>query len=242
MRRSLTALTLLLLVLSRGSAQPFERDSAEEEKGTYLGVLISPVPEVLYDQMPELPRNQGVVVSHVLPGSPAAQAGLLRHDILLRYNDDPIRDCEHFARLIRAGRAGQRIKLELLRAGRKQSAEAVLALGPVLKIAQSNRALKGAVAEAPAGRAKGGSPPSVSVAATPLDGGRVRVTIEYYQDGTGKRRTVNCEGTPDEIDQEVQKLPSRVQTLAQKALERFRALGFQQAERKVEAASPSKSQ
>ncbi len=242
MRRSLAALALLLLCLPRGTAQPVERVPSEEEKGTYLGVLISPVPQVLYDQVPELPRDQGVVVSHILPGSPAAQAGLMRHDILLRYNDDPIRDCEHFAQLIRAGRAGQRVKLELLRAGRKQSAEAVLALGPVLKIAHANRALKDAVAEVPPGRAKAGGPPSVSVAATPLDGGRVRVTIEYYQDGTGKMRTLNCEGTPDEIDQDVQKLPPRVQTLAQKALDRFRALDLLQAERKVEATTPPKSQ
>src|SRR5579884_500198 len=105
MTRCLVALALVLLALPRGWAQPVERVPSEEEKGTYLGVLISPVPEVLYDQMPELPRGQGVVVSHVLPDSPAAQAGLLRHDILLRYNDDAIRDCEHFARLIRAGRA-----------------------------------------------------------------------------------------------------------------------------------------
>ncbi|HJT78425.1 MAG TPA: PDZ domain-containing protein [Gemmataceae bacterium] len=242
MTRCLVALALVLLALPHGWAQPAERVPAEEEKGTYLGVLISPVPEVLYDQMPELPRGQGVVVSHVLPDSPAAQAGLLRHDILLRYNDDAIRDCEHFARLIRAGRAGQRIKLELLRTGRKQSAEVVLALGPVLKIAQPNRSMNGAVAEVAPGRAKAGSPPSVSVAATPLDGGRLRVAIEYYQDGTGKLRTVNCEGTLDEIDQDVKKLPHRVQTMAQKALTRFRALDLQQAEHKVEAAAPSKSQ
>ena len=237
MRQSLLALVAaLLLLLPATRAQPSDSD---EEKGTYLGVLISPVPEVLYDQVPDLPRNQGVMVTHVLPESPAAQAGLRRHDVLLEYNDDKIRDCEHFARLIRADRADNKVKLGLVRAGRKETVEVTLALGPVLKIVQTNRAASRDVAEVPRGTAKLGGPPSVSVAATPLEGGKLRVTIEYYQDGTGRLRTVTCEGTPADIAAEVQKLPARVKGLADVALDRIRARVYQENE-KVEAAPTSK--
>jgi hypothetical protein len=233
MRQSLLALTAALVVLLPAArAQP--DDDPGEERGTYLGALISPVPEVLYDQVPDLPRGQGVMVTHVLPESPASQAGLRRHDVLLEYNDDKVRDCEHFARLIRADRPDRKVKLGLLRAGRKESVEATLALGPVLKIVQS-RAGGREVAEVPRGTAKSGGPPSVSVAATPLEGGKMRVTIEYYQDGTGRLRTLTCEGTPADIALEVQKLPARVKNLADVALDRIRSRVYQENERKAEA-------
>jgi hypothetical protein len=229
MSRYLVALSAALaLTLHAPAAQG--PDPAREEKGTFLGVLIGPVPEVLYDQLPELPPGQGVVVAHVLPESPAARAGLHRHDILLRYNDEPIRDGEHFARLIRADQPEHKVKLALLRGGKRESVEATLALGPVLKIAEAGRD-----GEVKRGMAKGGRPPSVSVAATPLDGGKLRVTVEYYQDGTGRLRTVTFEGTLAEIGREVQKLPSRVQGLANVALRRIRALEFEPKDQTAEA-------
>jgi membrane-associated protease RseP (regulator of RpoE activity) len=240
-RRSLAVVMILILAASGGQAQTVAPPS--EEKGTYLGVLISPVPEVLYDQLPELPRDQGVVVAHVLPDSPAAVAGLRRHDILLVYGDEKVRDCEHFGRLIRDDKPDRKVKLELVRAGRRLSAEATLTLGPVLKIAQANRSGSGGNSDVVPGRAKGGSSPSVSVAATPLDGGKVKVTIEYYVEGTGRLRTLNCEGTPTEIDAEVQGLPTKVKDLALVALQRIRDLEIQQKDQKTPAASsPSRRQ
>src|SRR3954451_22729392 len=85
------------------------------DKGTFLGALFSPVPEALYDQLPQLPRHRGVLVTCVLPESPAAQADLRRHDVLLRYDRRPIRDCEHLARLIQGDRPERKIELVLLR-------------------------------------------------------------------------------------------------------------------------------
>jgi hypothetical protein len=234
MRRYLLALLAAwCFLLTTGRAQPPE---PSEEKGTFLGVLISPVPEVLYDQLPDLPRGQGVVVSHVLPESPASQAGLRRHDLLLLYNEEKIRDCEHFAQLIRADRTNHKVRLGLLRGGKRETVEVTLALGPVLRIAQANRGGVKDSAEVPRGTAKGGTSPSVSVAATPLDGGKMRLTIEYYPEGSGRLRTVTCEGTPAEIAEGVQKLPARVQGLANIALDRMRALEFQPRDHKVEAA------
>src|SRR4051812_26021812 len=107
MTRFVLALTLSLLV----TQVAVRAQSTTDDKGTYLGVLISPVPEILYDQVPDLPRGQGVVVTHVLPDSPATRAGLRRHDVLLEYNASKIRDCEHFARLIQADRQNDKVKL-----------------------------------------------------------------------------------------------------------------------------------
>jgi membrane-associated protease RseP (regulator of RpoE activity) len=205
--------------------QPGTSANSGEEKGTYLGVLISPVPDVVYDQVKDLPAGQGVLVTHVLPDSPAAQAMLRRNDILLQYDDDKIRDCEHFARLISADKPDRKVKLVVLRGGERLTVEAKLSLGVVLKVAQANKPdPKDAHNDGPRGTAKAGSPPSVSVAATPLEGGKMKVTVEYYQDGTGRLITVPYEGTLDEIETKVQALPARILPRAQAALQRIRAL------------------
>ncbi len=236
MFRTLTALlTLVLLALPAAAAQRSE-PPAGEDKGTFLGVLFSAVPEIVYDQLPDLPPECGVAVTHVLPDSPAAQAKLRRHDILLQYNAEKIRDCEHFALLIKSSKPGQKVKLVLMRGGKETTAEVTLALGPVLKIAQAARSTQN---EVPRAFAKSNGPASVGVSAQPLGGGNMKVTIEYYQEGTGRLRTLTCSGTPAEIDSEVQKLPPRVQNLARVAIERIRALDFQKGATTKPAAAPN---
>src|SRR5438309_7145872 len=153
-----------------------QQPDPSEEKGTYLGVLFSPVPDVLYDQVPELPRGQGVVVTHVLPDSPAAQAKLQRHDIVLQYDDEKVRDCEHFARLIRADKPERKLKLIILRAGKQLTIETTLATGPVLRIGKLSPTgtTKETSDTIPKGTAKPGAPNSVSVTALPLGEGKLK--------------------------------------------------------------------
>lgn len=200
-----------------------------EEKGTYLGVLFCPVPEVLHDHLPNLPRNQGVLITHVLPDSPGAQAELRRHDVLLQYQDERIRDCEHLARLIQNDQPNQKIKLSLLRTGREMTIDVILGLGPVLRIASGEKGTAPKASDIPKGTSKPGVPPAVSVSATPLEMGKMKVAIEYYQDGTGRLKTLTCEGTDSDIDTEIQKLPEKERGLVQAALQRIRRLNVQNA-------------
>jgi membrane-associated protease RseP (regulator of RpoE activity) len=232
---SATVLLLFVFPLVRGQSPLVE--PPDEEKGTYLGVLITPIPEAVHAQLPDLPRGQGVMVNHVLPDSPAAQAGLRRYDLLLTYDGEKITDGEHFARLIRAGKPDQKVKLVVLRGGKRMTVEVVLTLGPVLKIAQGNKPAGKDNSEAPAGTAKTSPPPTVSVAAVPLDGNRLKVTIEYYQDGTGRLRSFDCAGTPAEIDSQIKTLPAQVHKLAQVALQRIRDLELQKQDQPVRPAT-----
>jgi hypothetical protein len=206
-------------------SQPVVPAPPSEEKGTYLGVLLAPVPDLLYDQLPQLARGHGVVIAHVLPESPASRASLRRNDLLLGYDEEKIRDCEHLARLIRDDRAGRKVRLTLLRSGKETTAEATLALGPVLRVAEASRARTESDA-VPRGIAKPANPAAVTIAATPLGNNGIKVTIEYYQDGTGPLRTVTCSGTPEEIDEQIQKLPARVQEMARVGVRRLRDLAI----------------
>ena len=78
MKRCAGLLLLLLLAAPFVGARQNETAPAEE-KGTYLGVLFCPIPDALLDHLPQLPREGGVMVTHVLPRSPADKAGLRRH-------------------------------------------------------------------------------------------------------------------------------------------------------------------
>jgi hypothetical protein len=212
----------------------------KDEKGTYLGILLAPVPEVLYDQLPSLQHGQGVVITHVLPNSPAKKAGIERHDILLKYGDEKITGCEQCARLIQADKKDRKLALTLLRSGAEKKVDVVLGEGPVLLIGEVKKA---ETSEPPDFRGEGkiAKPASVSVTATPLGSGNIKVTFEFYQEGTGRLKSVSCSGTPKDIEEEAKKvLPSRVQGLAKKALERIQELDLQNSVTPAQPPTPEK--
>jgi hypothetical protein len=222
MTRHGVALTLWLTLAALLPAQaPRTAEAARtQEQGTYLGALFSPVSKA--------PRQQGVLITHVLPDSPAANADLRRHDVLVQYGAEKISDCQQLARLIQKDRPGRKVQLLVLRDNRETPVEVTLGLGPAIKIAPTSRAGP-RDADVPRGIAKPGAPPPVSVAATPLEHGKMKVTIEYYQNDTGKFRTITCEGASAEIDSAVEKLPERERNLARIALERIRELNSKKA-------------
>lgn len=231
-----------LIAASPALAQTTTAPAAErDDKGTYLGILLAPVPEVLYDQLPNLARGQGVVITHILPNSPAKKSGIERHDILLKYGDEKITGCEQCARLIQSDKKNRKLDLTLLRSGKEKKVEVVLAEGPVLLIGEVKKA---EVKEPIDSRSevKQAKPASVSVTATPLGSGNIKVTFEFYQEGTGRLKSISCSGTPKDIEEEAKKvLPSRVQGLAKKALERIQELDLQNAVTPTQApANPDK--
>jgi hypothetical protein len=193
--------------------------STGDDKGTYLGILFAPVPEILYDQLPQLPRERGVVIGHVLPDSPAAKAGLRHNDILLQYDDEKVRDCEQVARLIRDDKPERKVRLTYLRGGKEETADVTLARGPALRIAAKNG---DGSDDAPRGTAKLAGPDDVAIAATPLGGNRMKVTVDYYDKEARRSRSFPCSGTPEEIDNQLLKLPENVQKLVKSALRRLR--------------------
>jgi len=221
MLRCLLSLTLLLVGPSLAwSQREASADTSADDKGTYLGVLFAPVPDVVYAQLPQLERARGVVVSYVLPDSPAAKAGLRRNDILLQYDDHKVRDCEQLALLIRDDTPNRSVRLKYLRAGKEETAEATLIKGPILRIAQKGA---GNADSEPRGTVKAGNPDAVDIAATPLGGDRMKLSIDYFDAKSGRYRTFLCTGTLDEIEKQLADLPDQeVQKLVKTALKRLR--------------------
>ena len=149
-----------------------------DDKGTYMGVLFSRIPEKQAKKLPEGHRDHGVAVTQVIPGSPAAKVDLRRGDALLKYNDTSIRDCEHFAHLIQNSKPGDKVKLRVLRGDQDLTVEVTLTVGPKLTIANP-RGAGADKSEVPRAVAKPAGPMPVSVAVAPLEDGKMKVIVEY---------------------------------------------------------------
>lgn len=104
--------------------EPVVLDSFVAERG-YLGVnLLELTPELrLHFGAPE---SVGVMISAVEPDSPAHTAGIQAGDVLLSLDGETIDSSHRAARLIGAGKEGDRIELELLRDGRAETLSATL--------------------------------------------------------------------------------------------------------------------
>jgi membrane-associated protease RseP (regulator of RpoE activity) len=212
----------LLLALAPITA-PAADNPEKDGKGAFLGVLFGPrldkpaAPDTTgktTSGAKPSPKTvmKGVVVTHVLPDSPAALAKLRRGDILLEYDGKSIRDGDHLAQLIRDDKPDRKVQLVFQRGASTRTVETKLVLGPSLKLANERRDSE---------EAKKPDKNSVSVWATPLESGRMKVTIEYYS--TGKLQSYSCDTVAD-LTRTVQKLPERERNLVRIALQRLRSL------------------
>jgi membrane-associated protease RseP (regulator of RpoE activity) len=108
------------------------------EKGNYLGVTTSPVPAVLRDQL-RLRPGLGLVVDFVRPDSPAAAAGLRQNDILEKIDDQLLVSNQQLAILVRMHKAGDEVKLSVIREAKPQSITVTLTEADVVPLEQLSR-------------------------------------------------------------------------------------------------------
>lgn len=88
----------------------------------YVGVITQPPPPVLGAQL-GLKEGFGLVVVDVLPDSPAAKAGLKRHDVVTKFNDQQLVDAGQFATLVRAAGKDTDATLTLVRTAKEQTVQ-----------------------------------------------------------------------------------------------------------------------
>ncbi|NBO37771.1 PDZ domain-containing protein [bacterium] len=81
----------------------------------------------------------GLLVTHVVEGSPADTAGLHASDIVLALNENPIADVREFGTLVRKLTPGARAVVQLLRDGKKVKLEVMIGRMPKEFIVGRNR-------------------------------------------------------------------------------------------------------
>ena len=77
-----------------------------------------------------LPTEQGVIVSDVIPGGPAEEAGLKIQDVLLSLDDKPVGSLPIFGLYLLMLREGDRVKIDFLRGAQKMQVEIRVAQRP----------------------------------------------------------------------------------------------------------------
>jgi hypothetical protein len=91
-----------------------------------LGIWPLPPDPVLRDQL-DLPKGQGLVVADVLPDTPAAKAGLKKHDILLELEGKPVpSNPEEFREQLSKIKPGTKVDLVILRKGKREKISGVV--------------------------------------------------------------------------------------------------------------------
>jgi serine protease Do len=86
----------------------------------YLGVGLQPLDENLAPSL-GLPKDSGEIVRSVVPGGPAARAGLQQGDVIVRVNNQPITPEQTVSYLVANTPVNSRIPVEIIRGGRRQT-------------------------------------------------------------------------------------------------------------------------
>ena len=98
------------------------------EGASWLGVELREVTSETAKDL-KLPAERGVVVSSVVPDSPAAKAGLKENDVVTEINGQHLEGAVQFRRMIREIPAGRAVQLTLWRDGHAQTLSVTLGKG-----------------------------------------------------------------------------------------------------------------
>jgi serine protease Do len=95
-----------------------------EEKGSvergWLGVAVQPVTPELADML-HLDTQEGALVSQVMSGGPAAEAGLERGDVIVRFGSHEIHRMRELPRVVAETPPGTKVDVELVRGGKHET-------------------------------------------------------------------------------------------------------------------------
>lgn len=87
-----------------------------------IGLLVEPVDAALRAHL-SIPENTGVVVSQVVPGSPAAQAGFQKNDIITSANGKPVSELDQLRKHVeQAAMNPAPLRLAFIRKGQREDA------------------------------------------------------------------------------------------------------------------------
>ena len=88
-------------------------------KRAYIGVLLQPVDKELSDAL-GLDKPEGILISDVVKGSPAAKAGIQQGDIILQYDGKSAKNVNKFRNDVAMMNPGSTVNLKILRSGKIQ--------------------------------------------------------------------------------------------------------------------------
>lgn len=115
--------------------------ASEMVEQTFLGVSTSPVGETLGKQL-GLAEGVGMVIDHVEPNSPAANAGLEKHDVLHKLDDQLVINTPQLSVLLNMHDGGDKVKITVIRGGKSKAIPVTLERRKVRKLTVSKEIIE----------------------------------------------------------------------------------------------------
>ncbi len=103
-------------------------DLLEGKKVLYgwLGVNIQDVTPELAEAF-NLSSKEGIVVARVLPDTPAEKGGLKDGDVVVHYNNEPVKDVRELLKKVARAKVGEKVALRVIREGKER--DVIIAIG-----------------------------------------------------------------------------------------------------------------
>ncbi len=91
----------------------------------WLGVVIQKITPELAEHL-ELEDEKGALVSRVMPGGPADEAGIKRYDVILEFDGKPVDEMNDLPRIVASTSVDRKVKVKVLRDGEVETLRAVV--------------------------------------------------------------------------------------------------------------------
>lgn len=130
-------------------AQDVQVFTSVQDGASWLGVETAEVNSSKAKEL-KLPAERGVLLTDIVPDSPAAKAGLKANDVVTEFNGQRVEGTAQFRRMIRETPAGRTVQLTVWRDGRSQTLSVTLGESEQRRHARSRLGPRGdMVIEAP---------------------------------------------------------------------------------------------
>jgi membrane-associated protease RseP (regulator of RpoE activity) len=132
----LVALGLVLAVVAVAGLASLRAQEAQEApeviaigSGGFLGVYLEEVSDAVVDRL-GLREERGALITEVSEDGPAAEAGLLKDDVIVEFNGEDVESIGELSRLVRETPAGRTVTLGVIRDGREREVSVELGERP----------------------------------------------------------------------------------------------------------------
>ncbi len=120
---SLVSYLSFAIAATPSPANTASQSNENQTQEARLGIGVASLPEVLKSHLSDvLNDGRGILVSQVMSDSPAAKAGIRKHDVLVRYGDQDLYSPEQLVKRVRNDDPGSSIELQFVRSGKMQNA------------------------------------------------------------------------------------------------------------------------
>jgi len=196
-----------VLQAEEASSTATEESQQQDNTPAYLGVVVGPVPRAVQAQLPEnIEQNQGLMIMRVIPDSPAAEAGLRSHDVLLSFDEQKLMTPKDLVSNVRNAKDGQKARMQILRHGKTMDIEVTFAVPKIHEAApRHSRRMAPPLRQYPEPRGEVIIQKNFqAMAVNKLPNGNYKAMIEFL-DQDGNLKKYEYEGSGEELREQIRK-------------------------------------